>query len=105
MSSRICQFVSWLFSVGATSKAYLRDGSVQAVVRAATLRLQISTCKHADTGPTGPSAYPIIKDVLHDNRKSTSSEFQAIFLSFIIVGEIFAYVTVCLFVCLFLIQP
>ena len=50
---------------------YLRDGSAQTVVRAATLRwklqIKLSTSQHTDTGPTSRSADPITPGAWQDH--------------------------------------
>ena len=59
-------FVCWLLIVPATCEVYLRDGSAQTILRAATLRIEaadqtfhLTQSQYTDTGPTSPSANPI----------------------------------------------
>ena len=59
-------FVGWLLNVPATGLVYLRDGSAQTILRAATLRQKVADqtfyltqSQYTDTTPTSPSADPI----------------------------------------------
>ena len=63
--------VCYLLNVPSNMRVYLRDGSAQTILRAATLRqkLQIrlfylTQSQYTDTGPTSPSAEPITPGAL-----------------------------------------
>ena len=76
-----CLFVGWLLNVPSNRRVYLRDGSAQTILRAATLEIEVADptfyltqSQYTDTGPTSPSADPMTPGAWQGSHRSANFE-------------------------------